>query len=79
LTGQKQRSGGARRGSGPHRRRIRLDPETALTLAVLTKHRQALNPAMTEEQLVKDLIQAAGHEQDEYYQEASELAAEDSD
>ena len=76
MTGQKQRSGGARKGSGPHRRRLHLDKATAHSLSILTKQRQEVNPAVTEEQIVSELIQAAWQELDQDYQEASERALE---
>jgi hypothetical protein len=46
--------GGARPGSGPRRRRLQLDAETAKLLA---EHMQRLNePDMTEEDAVKQLL-----------------------
>ncbi len=73
MSGKRGQSGGARKGSGPHRRRIRLDPATAHSLAVLTKQRQSFNPAVTEEQIVSELIQAAWQELDQEYQENAAL------
>ena len=72
MTGQKQRSGGARRGSGPHRRRLRLDAASALSLAVITKQRQMLQPTITEEQIVAELIDIAWKELDQAYSIASQ-------
>ncbi len=74
MSGKKGQSGGARPNSGPHRRRIRLDAATAHSLAVLTKQRQSFNPAATEEQIVKELIEAAWQELDQEYQENAALS-----
>lgn len=42
MTGKKGRSGGARRGSGPYRRRITLSAHAARQLAHITRDRRAL-------------------------------------
>lgn len=52
--------GGARPGSGPHRRRLQLDEETAHRLNTLTKQARAINPAATEETVVAALIALLG-------------------
>ena len=54
MSGVKGRSGGARLGTGPHRRRIRLDAEYARKLALLTKQRNA-----GEEEVITQLIDQA--------------------
>jgi len=76
VSGKKGQSGGARPGSGPHRRRLHLDKVTAHSLSILTKQRQELNPLVTEEQIVSELIQAAWQELDQEYQEAGDRARE---
>jgi hypothetical protein len=54
MSGVKGRSGGARLGSGPHRRRVRLDAEYARKLASLTKQRKA-----SEDEVITQLIDQA--------------------
>lgn len=52
-----KQKGGARPRSGPHRRRLYLNAETALVLA---EHMRRLNePGLTEEEAVKRLLLAA--------------------
>lgn len=63
--------GGARPGSGPHRRRLQLDKETAKVLSKLTKQARAVNPAVTEETIVATLVARAWRELDSDYQAAA--------
>lgn len=67
--------GGRRSGAGfPYRKRLVLDEETARTLRTLLLHRRDLlnKPDMTEEDVVKSLIDAAWYELDQHFQEAAE-------
>jgi hypothetical protein len=60
--------GGARPGSGPRRRRLQLDAETAKLLA---EHMQQLNnPDMTEEDAVKQLLINAREQKEIAHREA---------
>jgi hypothetical protein len=60
--------GGARPGSGPRRRRLQLDAETAKLLA---DHMQQLNePDMTEEDVVKRLLLNAREQKEIAHREA---------
>jgi hypothetical protein len=60
--------GGARPGSGPRRRRLQLDAETAKLLA---EHMQQLNnPALTEEDAVKQLLLSAREQKEIAHREA---------
>ena len=60
----KRKRGGARPGSGPTVRRIRLDADTAKTLRVLWLARRSDNPALTPADVVAHLIRAATTEYD---------------
>lgn len=63
-----KKRGGARPGSGPHRRRLQLDADTARELALLTKEwRESRNiPTLDEESVVRELVLQArtSHEPD---------------
>lgn len=65
--------GGARPGSGRLQRNIKLSPETARELAILTKRRRMLKSSVTEDQVVADLIYAAWHELDQEYTQAGDV------
>jgi len=58
---QKKRDGrgGARQGSGPHRRRLFFDAETAKLLAEHMQRLRVNEPELSEEKAVKRLLQAA--------------------
>lgn len=56
-------------------RRPHLSTEAASALRVLWRHRQSLDPAVTEEQIVNDSIIAAWQELDTEYETANEATA----
>jgi hypothetical protein len=60
-----QNWGGARKGSGRLPRNIKISPEASRELNILFKEHKALNPAITESQIVSDLIHAAWQELDQ--------------
>jgi len=73
VSEQKKRDGrgGARQGSGPHRRRLFFDAETAKLLA---EHMRQLNePGLSEEEAVKRLLLSAQISRETAYTEALQI------
>ncbi len=68
--------GGARHGAGRHKKRIVLDPETAKSLYLLTKHRRAISrkPELSEEQVVGELVEQAWQDTRQEYEKGAEIA-----
>jgi hypothetical protein len=61
--------GGRRPGAGRLPQVFHLSKDAARSLSILTGHKQALRPDVTEQQVLEELIDAAWHKLDEYYQE----------
>lgn len=72
MSGVKGRSGGARRGTGPTQRRLRLNIDAAEKLAVIVGHRRALQPATTPESVVEQWINDEWIELDAYFQQCTQ-------
>lgn len=69
-TAHRKTWGGARLGAGRLQRNIKLSPEAAHELAILTRQRKIAKPDMTEDQVVQDLIYAAWLELDSDHAQA---------
>ncbi len=68
MSGQKGRSGGKRSKAGRLPQAFHLHKDRARELAILTGHKRALQPCLTEQQALEELIHAAWYDLDQYYQ-----------
>ena len=78
MAGTKGRSGGARRGSGPTVRRLRLSKEAALELRILTLNRRGVtgNNEIQPVDIVTEMIHASWLEYDAMIQRLADDAVE---
>jgi hypothetical protein len=66
--------GGRRSGAGRLPQVFHLHKDRARELAILTGQKRALQPNVTEQQVLEELIHAAWYELDQYYQQLAEQA-----